>query len=61
MDIIIIGILLILLGILYGTWSYFLKKERKNPNIFSKTTDVQDKILPLILIISGIIMVLRNL
>ncbi|MDG1529039.1 MAG: hypothetical protein P8I51_02810 [Polaribacter sp.] len=56
-----VGILLILLGVLYGSWSYFLKKKEKNPNILSKTTDVQDKILPIILIISGIILVLKNL
>lgn len=60
-EIIGIGILLILLGVLYGTWSYFFKKERENPNILSKTNDVQDKILPIILIISGILMVIKNL
>ena len=56
----IIGLLMLILGILYGRWTYFIKQPPKENDFYWKKLDVQDKVIPIILIICGIIMILKN-
>lgn len=56
----LIGIGLLVLGLLYGYWSYFLKKKPIDSSAFSKRRDAEDKILPIIVIISAIIIIIKN-
>lgn len=56
----LIGICLLILGSIYGWWSFFAKKKNEDSNTFSKINDNYDKIIPIIIIVSGIIMILKN-
>ena len=56
----IIGITVLFVGICYGYWSLFIKKKKVDPNIFSKVDNSYDRSIPILLIISGIIMILKN-
>ena len=57
----IIGIILLIIGSLYGYWSFFLKEKPEKSSVFSKRKDVEDKMLPFVFIITGLIMVLKNI